>query len=277
MLEGLTEAERSALHVVAFFTNTDPAVHPTWHQPWLRSLLDEVFTYNVTKVEFNKLKRYETFQAVKPKGVFDYTYALQHCYDLGIEWIAVFEGDVIFAHGWFARTLNGLRQIETVLHKRPSDWLFMRLFNQERSTGWSNRYVGGNNEHWISLGVAAVVAPMLVIWRRRSQLVKRNLDNWALVVICLVAIPSFVVLFFKAGKASMLPPSPGVKVEPFGCCSQAMIFNKEQIPPTIKFLRDKAEGQVDLMLNDRSRATGLARIALYPVQVQHIGECVATL
>ena len=247
-------------------------MHPTWQQPWLNSLLDEKYTYNVTEEELEKLRKYETDQMVKPKGVYDYTYALQHCYDLGTEFVALFEGDVVFADGWFVRALDGLRQIKDVLGLRPSEWIFLRLFNQERSTGWSNRYVGGNNEHWISVGLGSVLAILILLFRRNSQLLQRHIDNWALAVICLVALPAFVVLFFKAGKASMLPPSPGVRVEPFGCCSQAMVFAREQIPPTVQFLRDRIEGQVDLMLNDRSRSTGLKRIALYPVQAQHIGQ-----
>ena len=271
-MEGLTEVERSALYLASFFTNSDPAIHPTWNTPWLASLLDEAYTYNVSDERLEELKRYETVGAVKPKGVFDYTYALQHCYEQGAEWVALFEGDVIFASGWFARMLDGLRQIEEVLRLRTSDWIFMRLFNQERSTGWSNRYVGGNNEHWISLGIDLVALPLLFIARRKSPGARRHLDNWTLAVLCFLAIPSMVVLFFKAGKASMLPPSPGVRIEPFGCCSQAMVFSRDQVPPTIQYLRERVEGQVDLMLNDRSRATGLARIALYPVQVQHIGK-----
>ena len=271
-LEGLTEAERSALYLAVFFTNSDPTVHPTWKKPWLRGLLDEVYTYNTTASELQKLQQFEIDQAVKPKGVFDYTYALRHCYDHGAEWIAIFEGDVIFAHGWFAKTLDGLWQIKDVLRKRPNEWLFMRLFNQERSTGWSSRRIGRNNEHWISLGVGTAMAAMLLTLRRKSPAIKKYVDNGTVLVICCIAIPTFVILFFQAGKASMLPPSPGVRVESFGCCSQAMVFPREQIPPTVQYLREKEEGQVDLMLNDRSRATGLARIALYPVQVQHIGE-----
>ena len=246
-------------------------MHPLWNQPWLASVLDQVYSYNVTDRELQRLKDFENHSAFQPKGVFDYTYALQHCHDLGTDWVAIFEGDILFADGWFARTLDGLRQIKDVLGKGPNEWMFMRLFNQERSTGWSSRRLGTNNEHWIALGVGVVVAASLVALRRRSTMVQRHADNGTLLVICCVAIPSFVILFFQAGKASMLPPSPGVRQESFGCCSQAMIFPREQVLPTVQYLRNKGEGQVDLMLNDRSRATGLARMALYPVQVQHIG------
>jgi hypothetical protein len=69
----------------------------------------------------------------------------------------------------------------------------------------------------------------------------------------------------------MLPPSPGVFNEPFGCCSQAMIFPRQQVPVLIDFLRRKQKGQVDLLLNELAIERGLARYALYPVQAQHIG------
>ena len=260
------------MYLSIFFTNTDPSVHPSWGQPWLENLVDLAYSYNVSKTELDRLERLEEAKSFKEKGVYDYVYALERCYDLGTDWIIIFEGDIIVADGWFVRTLQGLRSIEPKLGKSTKDWLFMRLFNQERSTGWSSRKVGGNNELWISFGIGLFVSAFILSTRRRSTAIKRHLDNWALAVICLIAIPSFVVLFFRAGKASMLPPSPGVKQEAFGCCSQAMVFPREQVPQVVEYLKEKKAGQVDLMLNDWSRASGLARLALYPVQAQHIGK-----
>ena len=247
-------------------------MHPTWQYAWLRNLLDDVYTYNVTEEEFEQIRDWEARKAFGPKGVYDYTYALEHCLNQGAEWVVIFEGDIILAHGWLVKMLDGLRQIREALHKQTGEWLFMRLFNQERSTGWWSTEIGGHNEFWISLGIGSVVAAALLAIRPRSQFVSRHVDNWALTVICCIAVPTFVVLFFQAGKASMLPPSPGVRQESFGCCSQAMVFPREQVAPTVQYLWARKQGQVDLMLNDHSRATGLARIALYPVQVQHIGN-----
>lgn len=260
------------MYLSVFFTNTEPSIHPSWKQPWLEILVDLAYSYNVSKAELERLTRLEEEKSFKEKGVYDYVYALQRCYELGTNWIIMFEGDIIVADGWFVRTLQGLRSIEPKLGKSTKDWLFMRLFNQERSTGWSSNQIGSNNELWISFGIGVFVSAFILVTRRHSTMIKRHIDNWALAVICLIAIPSFVVLFFRAGKASMLPPSPGVRQEAFGCCSQAMVFPREQIPKVIEYLKERKAGQVDLMLNDWSRSSGLARLALYPVQAQHIGK-----
>lgn len=169
---------------------------------------------------------------------------------------------------------------------RAGNWLYMRLFNQERSTGWASSTVGGNHEHFISLGVGLAICTILVGFRRRSRLVRAHVDNWALAVICLLAVPSFVILFFQSGKASLLPPSAGVREEPFGCCSQGLVFAREQVPGLIEYLlagaadrpeqptqlRQNEVGKYDMMTRDYCRQTGLSRWALYPVQIQHIGS-----
>ncbi|KAM0236312.1 hypothetical protein ACHAP5_009391 [Fusarium lateritium] len=95
------------------------------------------------------LSQLQKTQSYLEKGVFDYTYALQRCYDTGALYIGMFEDDIILADGWFIRTLRGLAGIPG----STQDWLFMRLFNQERSIGWGSHEIGGNNEHWIILGV----------------------------------------------------------------------------------------------------------------------------
>lgn len=147
----------------------------------------------------------------------------------------------------------------------------MRLFNQERSTGWASRKIGGNNEHWIILGIGLGIALPAAILRRKSAVVRKHLDLGTIYVVVFVLVPALVLLAFQSGKASLFPPFPGVVEEPFGCCSQAMIFPRAQIPALVSFLQRRKEGQVDLLLNDWADEAGLERCALYPVQAQHIG------
>ncbi|PGG98973.1 hypothetical protein AJ80_09428 [Polytolypa hystricis UAMH7299] len=296
VLHGLTEPERADLFLTVFFANINASVHPTWEQPWLRPLADDAYTYDdVPGSELSHLRTLEETRNFAEKGVFDYTYALQHCYDVGTPYVAMFENDTHFAHGWFVRALLALREIEAITTTTTSDndenngnvksWLYMRLFNQERSTGWANRNVFGNNEHWIILAFASVILLPALFIRRRSprrhtaataaaasfhQFYHRHLG--VLVVLALVTIPSFTILFFQSGKASLLPPAPGVFREAFGCCSQAMVFPRESVPGVIEFLRERREGQVDLLLDRYARESGLDTYALYPVQVQHVGS-----
>lgn len=98
-----------------------------------------------------------------------------------------------------------------------------------------------------------------------------------LAVVAFITVPSFVILFFQCGKASLLPPSPGLKIENFGCCSQAMVFNRRQVPAYVEFLRSRL-GSVpyDVLTAFHAGEAPLFRLALYPMQAQHIGSTSAT-
>jgi hypothetical protein len=80
-----------------------------------------------------------------------------------------------------------------------------------------------------------------------------------------------VVLFFQAGKASILPPTPGVFEQSYGCCSQALLYPRRQVPGLIAAMNEWGNGQVDLLVNEYARNSQLSRLSLYPVPVQHVG------
>ena len=293
-MDRLTAAERADLNLKVFFASAEPELHPSWNQPWLRSAIDEIYTY-ADVLSPDSLKHMHTLEksgqdGMLEKSVTDYAIALRHCYDVTTSpYIAIFEDDILLADGWLVRSILGLKDVEREMARqgRAGEWLSMRLFNQERSIGWLSRKVGGNNEHWISLAISSVLGVFLLVIRRHSYRTRARLDNWSVAVICFIAVPSFVVLFFQCGKASLLPPSAGVKQEPFGCCAQGMIFPRAQIPGLIAFLQSRATdrplsdafaykeevGKYDMLTRDYSRGTGLARWSLYPVQIQHLGTC----
>lgn len=266
MLHGLTPNERSSLWISILIAQTDPEIHPAWHSTWLHSAVDELYTYNISAKERTRLLSLEESGAYAEKGVFDYTYAMERCYESGAPYVGMFEDDILMADGWLVRTLLGLTGLPPA-----SEWLFMRLFNQERSTGYSNTYIGGNNEHWITLGAGIVISAVAAFARRRWWWVRKNIDMESVGVLVLLLIPAFVILFFQSGKASLFPPTPGVFDQPYGCCSQAMIFPRMQMPKIIDYIRSKKEGQVDLFLDELAIEADLKRFALYPVQAQHIG------
>ncbi|KAF4971328.1 hypothetical protein FZEAL_9878 [Fusarium zealandicum] len=267
LLHGLTEQERADLHISVLIAETDPTRHPAWQQEWIREAVDDVFTYEVDAKQMKHLQHLEETAHYSEKGVHDYLYALERCYDTGAPYIGMFEDDILLARGWMVRTLRGVQEISS--SQQP--WLFMRLFNQERSIGWASREIGGNHEHWIIIGVGLVISVPILLARRRWRFARKHLDPGTLLVVVVILIPGLVVLFYQSGKASMLPPSPGVFNEPFGCCSQAMVFPRVEVPQVIKFLGEKKEGQVDLLLDEVALSSGLQRHALYPVQAQHIG------
>ncbi|VUC20984.1 unnamed protein product [Clonostachys rosea] len=270
LLHGLTDQERAELYISVLIAQTDPTHHPNWNERWLREAVDSFFTYDVNATQLAYLRRLEETEHYTEKGVFDYLYALRQCYDTGASYVGMFEDDVILAHGWLIRTLQGLHEIPDSTQEHPA-WLFMRLFNQERSIGWASRAIGGNNEYWIILGAGLGTSAVVLFTRQRWRFSRRYLDLGTLFVVVLILVPGLVVLFFQSGKASLLPHSPGVFNEPFGCCSQAMIFPRAQVPLLARSLQERKEGQIDLMLDDIASSNKLERYALYPVQAQHIG------
>ncbi|KAG5926703.1 hypothetical protein E4U42_003026 [Claviceps africana] len=296
-LLGLLPPERRDIHLNVFFAHTDPAEHPTWHQPWVSRAVDAMYTYNLSSAQDGqRLRQLEQQGDFSEKGVLDYAYALEQCHSMETPYVAVLEDDIMLADGWLIHLLTGLRQLPGAAERRPSlpplpppsssspardrarapspphkSWLYVRMFNQERSTGWSSIRIGANHEPLIILAIWLTAAPPILLARRRWKAAHLLLDSASLLVLFVLLIPSYVLLFFQSGKASLWPPSRGIADEPFGCCSQIMVFPREQVLPLVDFLRRKRRGQIDLLLNDRAVEEGLTRYALYPVMAQHIG------
>jgi hypothetical protein len=91
----------------------------------------------VSTQEFQQLLSLEKAENWQQKSGTDYAIALQMCLDnSSAPFVAIFEGDVVLADGWVARTLLGLREVEKQMQAmgRRGQWLFMRLFNEERAS-----------------------------------------------------------------------------------------------------------------------------------------------
>ncbi|KAF2155430.1 hypothetical protein K461DRAFT_319840 [Myriangium duriaei CBS 260.36] len=279
LLANLTLPERASLHLNVFFADLYPEHHPAFHDEQFLRLADNVHTYNSlgkSLEEQDAIAGMLNEGRMKDKAARDYATALQICQEKSTcPYVAVFEGDVIFADGWLARTYKSLREMVTDpgrLGLGERDWLDMRLFNQERSTGWVSKKVGGNHELGISMGIGAgLCLAALVLWRVRPA-AQQRLTPGVLVVLCLFTVPVAVSLFYLSGKASLLPPRPGVRSEFFGCCSQALVFNRRQVSGLIDFLREQEHPLLyDMMTRNFAFANKLQRLAQYPMMAQHIG------
>lgn len=168
-------------------------------------------------------------------------------------------------------------------HKR---WLLMRLFNEERASGFESRHPLGNK---VPLIIVLINLPVIFIsWNlrrqakkfgsRRADFITRNF----VVVLCGFTIPAFTILFFQTGKATVLPPSPGLKIENYGCCTQGMVYPRSEVSGLIDTLRNRAEEEnYDVIMDDYSWRGGvnaedgkdgwLDHLALYPMMAQHLG------
>jgi GR25 family glycosyltransferase involved in LPS biosynthesis len=252
--------------------HTNTTTHPSSQLSWLHQAANDVHGYNVSLDALSQLARLEEEGNYATKAVFDYIYALEKCHGTGSDLIAIFEDDIIFAETWLVSTFKAVTDIRNKFKASDHDWLFLRLFNQERSTGWASMVPGDNHELLIYLIITIPTLAALTTLRIRSSTVRRHLDLTSVTIICVLFIPTVIVLFFQAGKASLIPPRPGVRKEAFGCCSQGMVFPRAQVPRVIAYLSDRHAGQIDLILDDLSVEENLDRYALYPVQLQHIGR-----
>ena len=207
------------------------------------------------------------------KARLDYAVAMKRCWESSsAPYIAIFEGDILLADGWLARVVADLERSSELMKK--TDWLDLRLFASDSSIGWASREFLGNNTPLISLGVGVLLFVVLIMLRSRAQLLSPYLSNASIFIICCIATPAFVILFFQAPKGLILPPSPGVhRQDDFGCCTQAQVFNREHVPKLATFITNQATGLPhDIAIEQFAHDNHIARYALYPVLAQHLGK-----
>ncbi|KAI1100702.1 hypothetical protein F4804DRAFT_35929 [Jackrogersella minutella] len=304
-LANMSRAERETVHLKLFFADVPnpDTQHKSYTKLATADIVDEVFTYNSTLPSQQKeskiheltlfAKDRQNKHALERKTVYDYAYALDRCLQTtDAPYIAILEGDILLADGWAARTLRNLQIIEEMMKDPrrhdpkkgeiepgvPNTWLYLRLFNQERSYGWS----GGpgfksNNVHIISVAVAIPLLLILLLARRQlPRHLGRHLDGWTLLVVCGVAVPLLIWLFYASGKAALIGAPPGVHEEWFGCCNQALVYNREHAKGLANYMmtasRRESPGRSDMLPKQFAWDHGLARISAYPMLAQHAGR-----
>ncbi|KAK8035542.1 hypothetical protein PG993_010537 [Apiospora rasikravindrae] len=309
-LAKMSRAERSAVHLKVFFADVPDAAaaHESYREFHDLNVVDDIYTYNGTLPELVKDQRLDVLEmlasdrankhSLERKSLYDYGYAIDRCVETtNAPYIAIFEDDIVLAEGWAARTLKHLKKVGEMMQeperKKPTkgvpkpgevnDWIYLRLFNQDRSVGWA----GGtsfkqNNAHIISLAVAIPLCVILIVGRRwcLPRSVSRHIDSWTILIVCGLAVPLCIWLFFASGKASLVPNLPGVREEWFGCCNQALVYNRAHASKLSTFFmrrsRDKSGGRGDMLSKDFAWDYGLSRLSAYPMMAQHVGVVSAT-
>ncbi|EEP76986.1 conserved hypothetical protein [Uncinocarpus reesii 1704] len=272
LLAGLDPRERRSLRLNILFTDTEPTRHPGWGQKWVERLADEVSTYNVSSDQLQSLRQWEKERDFHIKGVFglsDYIYALKSCEASNAPYIAIFEDDIIVADGWLAKTLKGLNDIDRVFPaKQP--WLYLRLFYTETALSWSSSDFAYRNMPLIFGMVILFVFTGLTLARRVGPC-HSHLDNATIGVLSAVCAPAFLALIYMTGKYSLAPLRGVVDIGRSGCCTQGLVFPRQQVPGVVEYLRQEKRGQTDTMIENYAEKTGLKRYALAPQQLQHVG------
>lgn len=292
LLIDLTEPEREDIHLVLFIPHTDPSKHPSFTSNWLPAVADRVLYYDVDGAKFDYIRKLESEGGLmREKGLFDYTYLLKACQDAGTPYVVMLEDDVVASEGWYHRTKDALHDADrqtrelgaskcechhplASFHRLISLWLqidlYLRLFYTQEFLGW-------NSEEWFiylffSVVAVASVWSTLTITRRFVPQTNRLLSREVIFVLSLVCTPLCIVLFFLAGRVSMLPISPGVhQMNDFGCCSQALAFPRERVADIVRWYESKRIGFADMLLEEYANENKEIRWALTPSVFQHVG------
>lgn len=109
---------------------------------------------------------------------------------------------------------------------------------------------------------ASAAALCLTLVRCMCKSTRGLLTFSTIAVISLVTVPAFTVLYFMIDKYSIHPLSEVTRMDKYGCCTQALVFPRDQIPGLISYLTQRKAGQTDSMIEDYA--------LLSPQVVQHI-------
>lgn len=271
LLEGLSPEERNEIHVVVLIAHSDPSANPEYHELWLANLVDEVLLYEPSQLEH--VSAMEMNVGNREKMLYDYTYALRACINAGTPYIAMLEDDVLASDGWFWRTMLGLQQVNDMIARSAdiNDYLYMRLFYTEEFLGW-------NSEAWSvylfwSAVFAAGVAGSVFVARAFSTTAKKSISAAMLSMLVIIAIPLAILLFFAAGKTTVLPLPRGVnEMNKYGCCSQGLVFPRSKAQNIANFFDFRKIGYVDMLIEEYADEHSEFRWALTPPVLQHIGR-----
>lgn len=270
LLDGLADSERRDILVLPFIANIDPETHLAYNEPWLHGLADKILSYNnVSASNAARMRTQESAKGHKKKALFDYSYTMQSCLDSGAPYILMLEDDVIAARGWYPRMKASLEELEGQPEYNES--LYLRLFYNTRLQGW-NKQFWPTYLFW-SLVLEILAAGILWTVHRNNASASRFLTLRAISTILFVCTPACIGLYFAAGRLTVQPNPTGIhQMNRFGCCSQAMVFPREQVPPLLKYFKKKKTGLRDELIEKYADDHGLARWALTPSVFQHIGS-----
>ena len=270
VLHGLADKERQSIYLMPFIAHTHPSDHPIYREPWLAAISNRVLEYEVSDQDRARLQTFEEGHHFRNKSMYDYGYLLEKCHETGAPWIVMLEDDVLARAGWYAQTVDALSRIRRMTS--DDGWLYLRMFYTEGLLGW-------NREEWVryfewSFISFLVLLAALIGARIKSHRLQRNLSNLNMVVVCLIALPAFIILYFMAGRVSMQPLDAGVhEMSRFGCCSQGFIFPRAIVPRLIERTRKAMDEDyyVDMLLERWADAENLKRFVAVPSMLQHVG------
>lgn len=107
------------MHLITFIAHTDPTIHPAYTEGWMHHVADQVLTYDLPPEQLEHIKMLETEHGdVIEKGLFDYRYLLDACYQVGAAHVIMIEDDILALDGWYHRTMKALEVAQAQTHKK---------------------------------------------------------------------------------------------------------------------------------------------------------------
>lgn len=275
LLADLTLAEREEIYLTLLFAHEPVTNHPFFNVPWVHAVTDKVMTYEELHHKPPSLAGVNKEHRIAKKTLQDYALLLRSCLNqTDAPWITILEDDVLAQEGWYPRTMRNLHSLQ---HKQKEmggkKWLYLRLFYTEKFMGW-------NSENWPrylcwSLILVSLPAVCGFHIRRRFPSARNSVSLEFICILSFLCVPMAIALFFLSGRVSMQPLRPGLcRMNEFGCCSQALVFPRENVPALIDHLDEKhtTPGPVDSVIEEWADEKGLDRWALVPSAMQHIGK-----
>ncbi len=186
-------------------------------------------------------------------------------------YIALLEDDIVFADGWVAKTLDALATIR----QKPEPWLYLRLFFTEWQLGWDKDVdsMATNPVLWFVLPTVFSVV-LALAFKVRCYHIKRDINHahctWTWVMLG-ITIPTILTLIFLIRPDGFRPTKGVVEMNTKGCCAQALVYPRNQVPALIDHIREVARGPTDLVIEKYANKAELARYAIVPQLVQHVG------
>lgn len=285
LLDSISSEDRSRLYIVVLLAEDKPANHPSFGQPWLEQLADEILLYG-NPPRRTRAKSYREIAPVVSKQRnthvrHDYAAIAEACRRRGSSTFLLAEDDIVASADWLQQLQRAISQAEGEKSNHANDWFYLRLFYTETYLGW-------NNEE-ILLYIKNIVLVMLVVFllslavehawlgtnaaRRRFSMKRHGQSFWPVYL----WTGAFIALYFMAGRLMVNPYPLGVHEMPkYGCCAQGLAFPERHLDTLIDSLKQSTLDMVniagDSCVDSIAERLSLRKLAIVPSVFQHIGR-----
>ncbi|EGD98122.1 hypothetical protein TESG_05509 [Trichophyton tonsurans CBS 112818] len=143
-------------------------------------------------------------------------------------------------------------------------------FYTEPALGWESSDFAYRNMPLVFATAMLFTFSCLTVIRRLRPY-RSLIDFPTTLAISVICVPAFIPLMYMIGKYSLFPLHGVAEIAPYGCCTQGMVFPRDQVDGLIAYLQKRGHGQTDTMIEEYAEESKLTRYALIPQQLQHVG------